>query len=212
MREARAEHDHRFFDANGDVRPFRSLEHKAELFMPKSTEAVSVPVSGLPTLINDLVSFRLKRSLTGTWRKSRANIHRLCVQAKLEWMEKLAEDHPRFRDDMAKVLESGDERARAEMRRGSLRYEVKDMLLGEKSDKTQRIYCNDKDEATRIHNVADDLGLSVSVVTVLILVAALAWSEDEQCVPTVHRDRFAGIIADFDRRLEPWRQTEASSS
>jgi len=154
-------------------------------------------VRGLPTVIRGVVAHI--RRVVELYPRSSANVHRIVLCVGIPIVENLIERNPNLASklDQALMLSGEDGLREFRIRSGG----VYPFSLGPQEIGAHSIYAKNKSYTSRVRNIAEDIGLSVSKITILCLVAGLAQSLDPAWVPLRWRESFIQEIQFFEKWL-----------
>ena len=158
-------------------------------------------VGGLPVIVVAIVAHI--RRIAELYPKSAANVHRIVLSLGVPIIESLVERNPNIANRIDQALMSSDDEGLRELRirRGGF-YPVS---LGPQEKNPHSIYAKNKSYTSRIRNMAEDIGLSVSKIAILCLVAGLAQSLDPTWVPPKWRESFVQEVQFFEKWLKKSR-------
>lgn len=160
-------------------------------------EDARISVGGLPTIIMGVVAHI--RRIAELYPRSAASVHRkvLCVGVPI--IENLIEKNPSLSSKLDRALMSSaeDQLREFRIRKGG----VYPISLGPQENTPHSIYTRNKSYISRIRNISEDIGPSVSKITILCLVAGLAQSLDPAWVPLKWRELFIQEIRFFEKWL-----------
>lgn len=160
-------------------------------------EDARLSVGGLPTIIMGVVTHI--RRIAEVYPKSSAGVHRrvLCVGVPI--IEGFVESNPMLADSLDRALMMSAEDGVREFRIKKSR--TYPLSLGPQEVAPRSIYARNKNYVSRVWNMSEDIGLSVSKLTILCLVAGLAQSLDPAWVPPKWRESFIQEVRFFEKWL-----------
>jgi hypothetical protein len=164
-----------------------------------SDEKTRIGVRGLPLVIQADFT-HLRRMLTQEFPRTEANIHRKIINASLPIVERFVEaapQHQKMREEAFMSITSTSDTREWSMKRRS-NYEIN---LGAVEPESTSIYVKNSDQVSRIRNMAEDLGISPGIMTIICLSAGLAQSVDTTWVPLTIREATIKEVKFFQRWL-----------
>jgi len=187
----------------GKATPFGgpSLEWESENPLPEEefSDDARFSVRNVPLIVNE-VAYHIKRLLPREWPKSTANVQRRVLTLGIPIIESIVGNSGDLVDKKDKALMSSTITSMKELSlRSSRNYLIE---LGTENGSQQTIYARSKGQVSTVKGIAEDLGLPISKVTILCLIAGLAQSVDKTWVPEHWRSRFIEEIRDFKRWLK----------
>lgn len=167
-------------------------------FSPEESEDARLSSRGVPESIVASVT-HLRRILPYDFPKNSANVQRKILCCGVPIVEDIVRKYPKRVESMERLyFKSGDDDLRTYLMKNTSVYQVN---LGPVDKGQYTVFTKNKEQASRIRNLSEDLGLPVSRLVVLCLTAGLAQSTEESWVPTTWRQRFIKEIRFFDQWL-----------
>ena len=157
-----------------------------------------IGVASLPTIV--LAVMAHIRRIAELYPRSLANVERMTLCVGVPIIESLVEVNPNLANKLDQALMSSGEDGMREFRiRAGGVYPVS---LGPQEKDPHGVYAKNKSYTSRIRNMSEDIGLPVSRIATLCLVAGLAQSLDSTWVPLKWREAFVQEVRFFEKWLK----------